>query len=70
MNWLAARLDPLRDEGLLHGLRLSQAGVPVELHDFPGVYHAFGGPAAGPDPGERQPIAAEHLTALRRGLHS
>ncbi|MFJ6217178.1 alpha/beta hydrolase [Streptomyces sp. NPDC092296] len=61
-----AGLDPLRDEGLLYGLRLAQAGVPVEVHNFPGAYHSFGGVA---DPGEQQRIAVEHLTALRRGLH-
>ena len=31
--------DPLRDEGLLYGLRLLQAGVSVELHSFPGTFH-------------------------------
>ncbi|MGW4161927.1 alpha/beta hydrolase [Streptomyces sp. NPDC004788] len=61
-----AGLDPLRDEGLLYGLRLAQAGVPVELHNFPGAYHAFGG---GVPPEEQQRIGAEHLTALRAGLH-
>jgi acetyl esterase len=61
-----ADLDPLRDEGLQYGLRLVQAGVPVELHNFPGAYHAFGGAAT---PEQQQRIAAEHLAALRRGLH-
>jgi acetyl esterase/lipase len=32
-------MDPLRDEGILYGLRLLQAGVSVELHQFPGTYH-------------------------------
>jgi acetyl esterase/lipase len=31
--------DPLRDEGILYGLRLLQAGVSVELHSFPGTFH-------------------------------
>ena len=31
--------DPLRDEGLLYGLRLLQSGVSVELHSFPGTFH-------------------------------
>lgn len=60
-----AGLDPLRDEGILYGLRLAQAGVPVELHNFPGFYHAFGGPDL---PSEQQRIAVEHLAALKRGL--
>ncbi|MGW1752471.1 alpha/beta hydrolase [Streptomyces sp. NPDC002092] len=61
-----AGLDPLRDEGLEYGLRLAGAGVPVELHNFPAAYHAFGGPAT---PEEQRRIAGEHLGALRRGLH-
>ncbi|WP_316784248.1 alpha/beta hydrolase [Streptomyces sasae] len=61
-----AGLDPLRDEGLEYGLRLARAGVPVELHNFPDAHHAFGGPAA---PEEQRRVAAEHLGALRRGLH-
>ena len=31
--------DPLRDEGILYGLKLLQAGVPVELHSYPGTFH-------------------------------
>ncbi|WP_330451609.1 MULTISPECIES: alpha/beta hydrolase [unclassified Streptomyces] len=67
-----AGLDPLRDEGLLYGLRLARAGVPVEVHNFPGAYHAFGGWADGPgaDGDEPHRVALEHLTALRRGLHA
>jgi acetyl esterase/lipase len=34
-----AENDPLRDEGILYGLRLLQSGVSVELHQFPGTYH-------------------------------
>ncbi len=34
-----AESDPLRDEGILYGLRLLQAGVSVELHQFPGTFH-------------------------------
>ena len=34
-----AENDPLRDEGILYGLRLLQAGVSVELHQFPGTFH-------------------------------
>jgi acetyl esterase len=34
-----AENDPLRDEGLLYGLRLLQAGVSVEIHQFPGTFH-------------------------------
>lgn len=61
-----AGLDPLRDEGLRYGLRLLEAGVAAEVHNFPGAYHAFGGLADG-DTARR--IAREQLTALRDGLH-
>lgn len=31
--------DPLRDEGIEYALRMLQAGVPVELHSYPGTFH-------------------------------
>ncbi len=34
-----AEFDPLRDEGIGYGLRLLQAGVPVELHQWRGTFH-------------------------------
>ncbi len=34
--------DPLRDEGIIYGLRLLQAGVSVELHSYPGSFHGSG----------------------------
>lgn len=34
-----AELDPLRDEDIHYALRLMEAGVPVELHQWPGTFH-------------------------------
>jgi acetyl esterase/lipase len=34
-----AEFDPLRDEAITYGLRLLQASVPVELHQWPGTFH-------------------------------
>ncbi len=31
--------DPLRDEGVEYALKMMQAGVPTELHCFPGTFH-------------------------------
>ncbi len=33
--------DPLRDEAIVYAMRLMAAGVPVELHNYPGTVHAF-----------------------------
>lgn len=33
--------DPLRDEAIIYAMRLMAAGVPVELHNYPGTVHAF-----------------------------
>lgn len=37
----AAELDVFRDEDLSYATRLQAAGVPVELHLYPGAYHAW-----------------------------
>jgi acetyl esterase len=34
-----AEFDPLRDEGITYALRLLQAGVAVELHQWAGTFH-------------------------------
>jgi acetyl esterase len=33
--------DPLRDEAILYAMRLMAAGVPVEIHNYPGTVHGF-----------------------------
>ena len=57
--------DPLRDEGIEYALRLLQAGVPVELHQYPGTFH---GSALIPGAAVSQRAQAEMMDALVRGL--
>jgi len=56
--------DPLRDEGITYALRLLEAGVPVELHNYPGTFH--GSVMFPADVSKRQ--KQDTLSALKRGL--
>lgn len=58
-------LDPLRDEGITYAMRMLQDGVSVELHTYPGTFHAssFVVTAA-----VSRRIVQDSLDALRRGL--
>jgi acetyl esterase/lipase len=61
----SAEFDPNRDEAITYALRLLQAGVPVELHQWAGTFH--GSPAIlSADVSQRQ--MAELAGALRRAL--
>jgi acetyl esterase len=58
--------DPLRDEGLIYGLRLLQAGVTVELHQYPGTFH---GSALVFTAATSVRQSAETIGVMRRALH-
>jgi acetyl esterase/lipase len=58
--------DPLRDEGIHYALRLLQAGVSVELHNYPGTFHGSG---MAVDAAVSQREGKEMMAALTRWLH-
>lgn len=58
--------DPLRDEGLQYGLRLLQAGIRTELHNFPGTFH---GSSLFTHAAVSQRESQEQLAILRRALN-
>lgn len=62
-----AEFDPLRDEEITYTSRLLQAGVSVELHQWPGTFHGSEGVLSA-EVSQRQ--VAEFTATLRRALVS
>ena len=60
-------LDLFLHEDIDFAQRLMQAGVPTELHVYPGGYHGFDGVA--PTANIVQRFIADRDDALRRALH-
>jgi acetyl esterase len=60
-----AENDPLRDEGMTYAMRLLQAGVSVELHQFPGTFH---GSALVTTAAVSKRAQRESMVVLRRAL--
>lgn len=58
--------DLFRDEDIAFANRLMQAGVPTELHVYPGAYHAS--EVFAPEAALSQRIVATRVAALRRAL--
>jgi acetyl esterase/lipase len=63
----AYELDALRDEGIAYAQRLLAAGVPTELHVYPGAFHACTWLS---HTAIAQKILADVTDAVRRRLHA
>jgi acetyl esterase/lipase len=60
------QVDTMRDEVIDYATRLSQAGVPVEFHMWPGAFHGF--EASVPEADISKRARAARLAYLRREL--
>lgn len=58
-------LDLFMEEDLEYARRLMRAGVPTELHVYPGAYHGFD---LVPEAQVSRSFTRDYLSALRRGL--
>jgi len=63
----AYELDALRDEDVAYAQRLLSAGVPTELHVYPGAFHACTWLA---DVGICRTVLGDVVDGLRRGLRA
>ena len=63
---ITADIDPLRSEGAAYAQRLTEAGVAVDLRNYPGVTHEFFGMGAVLD--EAKQAVAQAATGLRRAF--
>jgi acetyl esterase len=61
---VTCEFDPLRDEGIEYAQRLMQAGVPTELHHYPGTFHGSSGAGGGTAIATR--MVNDRLAALAR----
>jgi acetyl esterase/lipase len=59
-------LDVFRDENITYATRLLQAGVPTELHVYPGAYHGWD--AVAPQAPSSVQMRDERTAALRQAL--
>jgi acetyl esterase/lipase len=59
------QFDPLRDEGIAYAQRLMHAGVPTELHHYPGTFH---GSSVIEHAAVSRRMLTDQIAALRRGL--
>ena len=60
-------LDLFIDENIEYAQRLIQAGVPTELHVYPGAFHGFD--LFAPSAAVSKQFKAERDHALKRALH-
>jgi acetyl esterase/lipase len=63
---MIGELDLMRDENIAYAMRLMQAGVPTELHVYPGAFHGFEGMV--PHAAVSIRAVKEYTEALKRGL--
>ena len=60
-------LDLMRDENIEYANRLMQAGVPTELHVYPGAFHGFD--LLVPNASVSKRAVEDYISALKRALN-